>query len=456
MHCFRSLFAVALATAVTGPLRADAQSFEPLSDCVSALRQELPAKVRPETFDTLTRDVQDLRPVIDTATKTQPEFQLPVWDYIARRTDEQRVAQGRDIMKSQAAALAFIRQGHGVDAATTVAVFGVETDYGRVRGAYPVIDATLSRACLNLQSAERKDHFFNALWLVQEGVVRQEEFKGSWAGAFGMTQFMPGTFAKYMSSADDKGRVDIIHSVPDALATTARYLRGLGWIEGVPWAVEVQVPPSVAQSWNATEGEHGCLAQQSPTGKCRRIAEFAVDGVTRSDGQPLVQPDSVPDQPLSPSLNAALLMPAGAQGPAWLVTPNYQAIWRYNRADAYALAIGLLSDALRGSPPQRTPWPTDDGGLSRTEFKELQAMLLKLGHCDVAVDGASGPKTSAAIREQERRLGWVETGRGGQKLFAALKKIDATEATCAVATPSPDAASAPDASASAAASTPSH
>jgi lytic murein transglycosylase len=452
MHSLRPLTALLFAAAATAPLRADAQALEPFSNCVASLRQELPEKLSPETFDTLTRDVQDLRPMIDAATKSQPEFQLPIWDYIARRTDEQRVAQGRDIAKNEAAALASIQQRHGVDGATTVAVFGVETDYGRVRGTYPVIDATLSRACLNLHSSERKDHFFTALWLVQEGVVRPEEFKGSWAGAFGMTQFMPGTFAKYMSAADDKGQVDIIHSVPDALATTARYLRGLGWIEGVPWAVEVRVPPSVAQRWNATESEHGCLTQTSPVGKCRRVAEFAVDGVTRVDGQPLVRPNSLLGQQLEPSLNSALLMPAGAQGPAWLITPNYQAIWRYNRADAYALAIGLLSDAVRGSAPQRTPWPTDDAGLSRAEFKELQAMLFNLGHCDVAVDGASGPKTSAAIRDEERKLGWVETGRGGQKVFAALKKINAPEGACTVSVPASGAASAPEVAASVAAS----
>src|SRR6185436_15094914 len=111
-------------------------------------------------------------------------------------------------------------------------------DYGRVGGTWPVVDATLSRACLNLKSAERKQHFFAALWLLQEGVVRREDFKGSWAGAFGMTQFMPATFARHMSDGDGGPAADIIHSVPDALATTARYIRGLGWNEGLPWGVE--------------------------------------------------------------------------------------------------------------------------------------------------------------------------------------------------------------------------
>src|SRR5215813_2544383 len=104
-------------------------------------------------------------------------------------------------------------------------------------------------------------------------------------------------------------------------------------------------------------------------------------------------------------------MPAGPDGPAWLVTQNYQAIWRYNRADAYGLAIGLLSDALRGGPPQRVAWPTDDPGLSRAEFRELQALLAQGGECDLKVDGLEGPRTGAAIRAQEARLGWAETGR---------------------------------------------
>jgi len=461
----RRLFAVAL---LVLPLAGSAQPTDTLSDCISTLRQELPSKLKPETFDTHTRNVQDLRPVIDNATRSQPEFKLPIWDYLARRTDAQRVAQGRDLLKSEGAALESIEHKQGVDAATTVAVFGVETDYGRVKGAYPVVDATLSRACLNLKSSERKDHFFTALWLLQEGIVKPDDFMGSWAGAFGMTQFMPGTFARFMSDGDGSAQADIIHSVPDALATTARYLRGLGWVDGIPWAVEVRVPPSVALQWNALEGDHGCLAQSPAMGKCRRVAQWAVDGVTHVDGEALVPPKSLLNK-LAPSTIAALVMPAGTSGPAWLVTPNYQAIWRYNRADAYALAIGLLSDALRGGPLQRTAWPTDDAGLSRAEFRELQEMLLRLGHCDVVVDGAMGPRTSAAIREEERRLGWVETGRGGQKLFqvlvkgasapsvecvAAVEASTASTSASAPATPGAARASGPDPVSSAASAVP--
>jgi glucose-6-phosphate 1-epimerase len=417
------------AIVVATQIRASAQTIEPLSACVASLRAELPShpEVLPQTFDTHTRDPQDLRPLIDNATRVQPEFQLPIWDYLARRADPQRITQGRELMQREAAALDGIARRHGVDPATVVAVFGVETDYGRVSGGYPVVDATLSRACLNLKSAERKQHFFAALWLLQEGVVKREDFRGSWAGAFGMTQFMPATFARYMSDGEGSPAADIIHSVPDALATTARYLRGLGWTGELPWGVEVKVPESFADA-NALESDHGCLAEATPTGKCRRVAQWSAAGVRRIDGSALIGAGAAGR--LQPSHNAALLMPAGVQGPAWLITPNYQAIWRYNRADAYALAIGLLSDSLRGGPPQRTAWPTDDPGLSRAEFRELQRLLVSRGHCGLRVDGAEGPRTSAAIRDEEAKLGWTPSGRGGAKLLAALRAQGPATASC--------------------------
>lgn len=409
-----------------------AQEAAPLSACIATLRQELRThpEVSPQTFDTFTREVQDLRPVIENATRAQPEFQIPIWDYLARRVDAQRIAEGRALLQQESAALAAIARRQRVDPETTVAVLGIETDYGRVAGRYPVVDATLSRACLNLNSSERKQHFFDALWLLQEGVVRPEDFKGSWAGAFGMTQFMPGTFRRYMRDGADLPAADIVGNMADALATTARYLRGLGWKEGLRWGVEVRVPPALAR-FNALEGDHGCLSTGKPGANCRTAGEWSRAGVTRVDGSPLLQRD--PAAGLGdPATPAALLMPAGAEGPAWLVTPNYQAIWRYNRADTYALAIGLLSDALKGLPPPRVAWPTNDPGLSRAEFRQLQQLLVERGHCEVSVDGAEGPRTGAAIRSEEARLGWTETGRAGSKLLAILMMDRAPAATCQV------------------------
>ena len=403
--------------------QASAQPVADLGSCVRSLRAELPRQpaVTLDSFDRYTRGAEDLRPLIERSTASQPEFKLPVWDYLARLVDAQRESDGRAVLEREATALAAIGHRHAVDAATVVAVFGVETDYGRVPGRYPVVDATLSRACLNLASRERKAHFFAALWLLQEGLVRPDTFRGSWAGAFGLTQFMPGTFMQNMDDGDDSGAIDITDSVPDALATTARYLKGLGWAAGLPWGIEVRVPRDQALPWNALERDHACLEAAAPAGLCRGKAQWAAAGLSRIDGAPLISEGAVGDAALRPDTLAALLMPAGVDGPAWLVTRNYQAAWRYNRADAYALAIGLLADRLRGAPPMQAAWPTDDAALSRAEFAELQTLLRQRGHCGVTVDGRDGPRTRSAIEAEESRLGTLPTGRGGSRLLEALR-----------------------------------
>jgi glucose-6-phosphate 1-epimerase len=232
---------------------------------------------------------------------------------------------------------------------------------------------------------------------------------------------MPGTFVRFMSDGNGPP-ADIVHSVPDALATTSRYLRGLGWSEGLAWGVEVVVPSTLL--WlDAPEGQHACLEEAKPSERCRTVARWSLAGVVRADGSPLVRTEG--PQRLDADSVVALLAPAGVNGPAWLVTPNYQAIWGYNRADAYALAIGLLSDQLRGDPPQRVAWA--DPGVSRAEFRELQGLLVQWGHCELRVDGAEGPRTRAAIREEEARLGWAESGRASMKLLRSLRdgRVDA-------------------------------
>ena len=414
----------------TAHARAAAGELMPFATCIDSLRRDLPQhpQVRAETFATHIRDAQDLRPMIRAATDDQPEFELAVWDYIARLVDTQRVADGMRVMAAWAAPLQAIAARRGVDAATAVAVFGVETDYGQVEGRYPVVDATLSRACLDLGNKERKRHFFAALWLLQQGLVQAESFRGSWAGAFGLTQFMPGTFVTYMERAESEVRgegaepVDIVRSAPDALATTARFVAASGWVEGLRWGVEVTRPKDAVGPWVAAEREHACLGVGAGDrsidrpSKCRTVGQWAALGV-----KPVMAAGGVATPPLPDDARAALLAPAGDEGPAWLVTRNYRALWQYNRADSYALAIGLLSDALRGDAPRRAAWPTLDLGLGRAEMRELQAELVRRGHGDVSVDGFDGPRTRAAIRVEELGLGWPATGRAGTRLLHALR-----------------------------------
>lgn len=406
--------------------------------CIDALRQDLPSnpQVRAETFDAQTRKAQDLRPPIDNATRTQPEFQLPIWDYLARLVDDKRVRDGAQVLQREAPALAAIAARHRVDAATLVAILGVESDFGRLPGRYPVVDATLSRACLALGNKERKLHFFTALWLLQEGLVQADEFRGSWAGAFGMTQFMPGTHARYMTDGDGDGRVDTARSMADALATAARYLSGLGWVDGLPWGVEVTAPKDVARRSSSAEREHACLGAPEAGGRCKRLDQWAALGIRLADGRPL---GDLPARAgaASPSDPWALLTPAGANGPAWLVSRNFHVVWQYNRADAYALAIGLLSSALRNDPPQQAAWPTEEAQLtlSRTGLMALQQLLLDGGQCGMGVDGFDGPQTRQAVRDEERRRGLPETGRPTTTLLDLMRASPAPKVDCAAAPP---------------------
>lgn len=382
--------------------------------CIDALRRKLPRhpEVRAETFSTHTRDAQDLRPVIRAASDNPPEFKLPIWDYIARLVDAQRIADGKEVLAVRSKAPQAITVRRGVDGATVWAVFGVETDYGKVEGRHRVIDATLSRACLHLTIKERKRHFFAALWLLQEELVQRDAFRGSWAGAFGLTQFMPGTFVTYMETGDGPDTPDIIGSAPDALAATANFVAGSGWVAGLRLEIEVTQPKGAAREWVAAERDHTCLAanpaDKEGRGKCRTVDPWLALGIT-------VTPEQTLDAPGLPgATRAALLAPGGADGPAWLLTRNYQAIWQYNRADAYALAIGLLSDALRGDPPMRAAWATDDPGFSRAELRALQTEFIQRD--------PRGRATAGLARNRPGRAGGADCA-GTERPPAAVTRI---------------------------------
>lgn len=415
--------------------------------CIDSLRQELPRhpQVRADTFATHTRTAQDLRPSIDTAARSQPEFQLPVWDYLAKLVDAKRVLDGSEVLRRESAAVARVAAQYRIDPATVVAVLGLESDFGRLQGGFPVVDATLSRACLKLSDKERKAHFFAALWLLQQGLVQPDAFVGSWAGAFGMTQFMPGSHVRYMVDGDGDGAIDTIHNMADALATAANYLKSLGWVEGLPWGIEVSAPRDIMRQWSSSEREHACLGMSEAQSRCRRLDAWAALGLVRADGQSLTSlRDAWPV--LSSGTPMALLTPAGPNGPAWLVSRNFQVVWQYNHADAYALAVGLLSSALRDEPPVRAAWPVSEArmALSRTGLAALQTLLAQTGHCDLASDGYDGPATRQAVREEERRRGVPESGRPTTALLELMRAEPLVNPEACPVNPTP-APAAPDA-----------
>jgi hypothetical protein len=236
---------------------------------------------------------------------------------------------------------------------------------------------------------------------VQKGEIAGDRFLGSWAGAFGQVQFMPGSYEWLAVDFDGDGRRDILHNEGDALASAANYLRRSGWRPGAPWGVEVRLPD-------------GFSARGQSRRVRRTVAAWAARGLRRVDGSRLVRAD------LPSTANAGLHLPAGPKGPAFLVLDNFTAIYRYNASEAYTLAIAHLADRLRGGGPLATPWPTEDPGLSRAERRELQRLLAALGH-DVAPSGVLTPQTVAAVKAEQQRLGHEATGRPGQRLLKALR-----------------------------------
>lgn len=366
--------------------------------CLDQLRAPArAAKVQDEAF---TRFTQGLQPDMSVIEKLnfQPEFKLPIWDYLAALVDDERVADGQARLAEHAALLEQVQQRHGVDPATVVAVWGVESNFGRNFGSYPLVQALGTLSCYGRRQAFFRGEFYAALRILQSGDIAPERLVGSWAGAFGHTQFMPSTFERLAVDGDGDGRRDLIDNTADALASTANFLQRAGWQAGQPWGFEVKLP----EGFNASgEGRRSK----------RPISEWVARGLRRVNGSPL-------PQDLGP---AGLLLPAGPQGPAFLVFKNFDALYSYNAAESYGLAIAHLSDRLRGAGPFTTPWPTDDAGLSRAERRELQGLLVLRGHDIGAIDGALGERSRAAIRLEQQRLGQEATGRGGQKILRALR-----------------------------------
>lgn len=328
--------------------------------------------------------------------KSQPEYRTPIWDYMAFLVDDQRIADGRAMMKQHASTLKAVERKYGVDRYVVAAVWGVESDFGQFKGDFHVPHALATLVCAGNRRANYfRGELFAILKLVSDGHVRLSDLSGSWAGAFGQTQFMPTTYRRLAVDFDGNGRRDLVNSVPDALASTANFLKNAGWRDGQPWGFEVVVPAGY-------KGPSGRKAKSS-------LSDWAKRGLKRADGKKL-----------SGGTKAGLLLPAGASGPGFLVTSNFDAVYSYNAAESYGLAISYLADRLRGGNALSTSWPTDDPGLSRAERLQLQKLLNANGFNVGEPDGRVGQATRDGIKRAEAKLGLPVTGRPGQKVYRAL------------------------------------
>ena len=378
-----------------GSAHADEAAF---ASCLAGLRADAQAKgVSGATYDAHTAALTPDMAVIGFL-DAQPEFVTPIWDYLAALVDDERVADGRAMLAEWAPVLARVEAEYGVDAATVVAVWGVESNYGRNFGSRPLLTSLSTLSCFGRRQSFFRGEFFTTLRIIQEGHVAPDRLTGSWAGAFGHTQFMPSTFMRLAVDFDGDGRRDLVDSVPDALASTANFLKRAGWRSDLPWGFEVSLPRGMDVSGAGRRNK-------------QPISAWAARGVRRIDGAPMP----------AAATPAGLLLPAGKDGPAFLVTRNFDAVYSYNAAESYGLAIAHLSDRLRGGAPFATPWPTDDPGLSRAERRELQQLLIARGHDIGEADGMIGARTREALKLEQAALGLAADGRAGQRVLQALR-----------------------------------
>ena len=329
---------------------------------------------------------------------SQAEFTMKIWDYLDQMVSDQRIAEGKAAVASNSTLLKRVEAHYGVDRYIVAAIWGIESHYGAVLSNPKLVKNTI-RSLATLAWAGGKlgkygrQQLVAALKIVQRGDISLADMNGSWAGAMGQTQFIPTTFEAYAVDFDGDGHRNIWTSVPDALASTANYLRRAGWSSGETWGYEVKLPPGLKRTGT------------------RSLAAWTRLGVRRADGARFPRPSD----------SASLWLPSDAGGPAFLLLHNFQVIKRYNASNFYALAVGRLADRLRGDGALVASWPTHEEPFTLEESKKLQLLLTMQGFYDGQIDGDLGSGSRAAIRDYQRSIGMTPDGVGSRELLRRLQ-----------------------------------
>ncbi|MDW3223564.1 MAG: lytic murein transglycosylase [Paracoccaceae bacterium] len=330
--------------------------------------------------------------------RNQSEFTKTIWDYLDSAASNTRIANGKSALQAHARKLDAIEKRFGVEKEVVVAVWGLESAYGTFRGKNDIVQSLATLAYDGRRGAFFEEQLIAALEILQNGDTSPRNMTGSWAGAMGHTQFIPTSYLDYAVDFTGDGRRDIWSDDPsDALASTAAYLSRFGWVTGQPWGVEVQLP----------QGFDFTLANRKTTKSPRQWARL---GVVDMAGR------SVPNHG-----KAAILLPAGSQGAAFMIFKNFSVIERYNTADAYVIGVGHLSDRIKGGPAIKARWPRDDRALTFAERQEMQRRLTRAGFSTKGVDGKIGPKTIDAVRGFQRSQGLTPDGYASLNLLKRLR-----------------------------------
>jgi membrane-bound lytic murein transglycosylase B len=355
------------------------------------------AGIAEETLRVAFDDVQYLPRIVE-LDRAQPEFTRTVWDYLDRAVTPQRIALGQENFLQIRAEVDAAAARYGVAPSILVAIWGIESNYGNNIGDIRTIDALATLGFDGRREDWARGQLLAALKILQSGDIDRAHMIGSWAGAMGQTQFLPSNFLAYAVDADGDGRRDIWGSIADVMASTANFLARSGWQAGQLWGAEVQLPPGF-------DVGRADAALRQPT------ALWATEGVRTMDGSALPQFD-----------DGAILLPAGARGPAFLTGPNFRAILRYNHSTSYALAVVLLAQRLTDAPGVQAPWPRDLQALTRSQLIALQTTLNERGFESGRPDGLMGPATRGAIRRYQRSIGIPADGFPSLGLLERLQE----------------------------------
>ena len=353
-----------------------------------------------KTYDRAFRGVDAIDPEVLEKARYQPEFTAPVWDYFDNRVHDQSVQVGREMARKWKPWLDRIEAKYGVDRHILLAIWSMESNYGEILKNDKVM-RNVVRSLATLAYGDKKRAKFArtqliaALKILQSGDIDESHLTGSWAGAMGHTQFIPTSYQAYAVDMDGNGHRDIWNSVPDALATAANLLRKNGWQNGRTWGYEVQLPSG----------------RKFPNGSMS-LEKWQAMGITRASGKPF----------RNGSEKAELKVPDGRGGPAFLMTKNFFVLKRYNNADKYALAVGLLADEIAGYGGLVRDWNRPFTKLSFAEKQELQKRLSEHGYYDGKFDGKIGEGSRSAIKAFQAQRGLTADGHPSKEVLLSLRQ----------------------------------
>lgn len=351
--------------------------------------------VSPATYDRAMR-IARYNPEVIRLDRKQAEFSRPVWLYLDSAVSDVRVTTGRQKAAQLSGTLSQIEARYGVPREIVLAVWGMESNFGANRGKMQIIPSLATLAYDGRRGEMFQNQLIAALRILQAGDTDPEHMLGSWAGAMGHTQFMPTSYLDYAVDFTGDGRRDIWSEDPtDSLASTANYLRRNGWVPGQAWGAEVQLPPGF---------------NMGLVGKGTRRSDWAAQGVRRIGGGAL------------PSGNGSIIMPAGANGPAFLILDNFRSILRYNNSDNYALGVAFLGERIAGRPGIQGSWPRNDRPLSTSERQEIQQRLRAKGFYQGEIDGLFGSATMESVAAYQRSIGVTPDGYPTSILLGQLRR----------------------------------